>query len=76
MVGGTRRLPNLSEILSPTLQPSVSGTDRPEDGGGDDGARGAGASGGGRWSGSYHCQLYRDKGSCDVCSHMVETSQI
>ena len=41
MVGGTRRLPNLSEILSPTLQPSLSGTDSPEDGAGDDGATGA-----------------------------------
>ena len=58
MVGGTRRLPNLSEILSPSLQPSVSGTDRPGYGGGATGARGAGAAGGG---GSYHCLLYRDK---------------
>ena len=50
MVGGTRRLPNLSEILSPKLQLSVSDTDRQEEGGGndgDDGARGAVAAGGG-----------------------------
>ena len=79
MVGGTRILPNLSEILSPTLQPSGGGTDRREDGGDDDvggAGRGSGTAGGGRWNGSYHCQLYRDKRRCDVCSHMSETPTI
>ena len=35
-----------------------------------------GAASGGRWNGSYHCQLFRDKNRCDVCSHMTETSTI
>ena len=30
----------------------------------------------GRWNGSYHCQPYKSKGRCDVCSYMVETSTI
>ena len=77
-MGGTKRLPNLSEMLSPTVQPSSGDEDRPGDGG--TGAGGpavddAGASGG-RWNGSYHCQMYKSKGRCDVCSHMVETSTI
>ena len=80
MVGGTRRLPNLSEILSPTLQPSVGGQDGQGDDDDDDtggaGGRRGGAAGGGRWNGSYHCQLFRDKNRCDVCSHMTETSTI
>ena len=71
LVGGTRRLPNLAEILSPTVQ-SGGGNGGDNPGGGDD----AGGGGQGRWNGSYHCQLYKNKGRCDVCSHMVETSTI
>ena len=77
LVGGTRRQPNLSEILSPTVQqtrPGVDGGDDPGDGHGNDGAGGAVA--GGRWNGSYHCPLFKTKGRCDVCTHMVETSTI
>ena len=75
MVGGTRRLPNLSEILSPTTQSE--GGNGGDNGG--DGPGGTDAAGGGapvRWNGSYHCQLYKSKGRCDVCCHMVETSTI
>ena len=83
LVGGTRRLQNLSEILSPTMQPGLGNHDRP----GDDGHGGDGHDGDGRavmdpgganlhWNGSYHCQQYKTRGRCDVCSHMVETSTI
>ena len=33
-----------------------------------------GGASGGRWNGSYHCKSYKEKGRCDVCSYMVETS--
>ena len=70
-MGGTRRLPNLSEILSPTLQqPSGGGGGPGENGNGDIGAAGE------RWNSSYHLNLYKTKGRFDVCSHMVETSTI
>ena len=78
-MGGTKRLPNLSEILSPSVQSSCNaanpgdGGDRPDDGG-SDGAGGGGQ--GGRWNGSYHCPMYKNRGKCDVCSYMVETSTI
>ena len=52
----------------------MDGGDDPDDGHGDDGACGAVA--GGRWNGSYHCPLFKTKGRCDVCTHMVETSTI
>ena len=54
LIGGTRRQPNLSEILSPTVQPS----DRHSggQGGGGGGMPGGGGEdgGGGRRNGSYH----------------------
>ena len=68
LIGGTKRLPNLSELISPTVQPYT--------GGGGGGPHGHDGGVGGRWNGSYHCQLYKTKGRCDVCSHMVETSTI
>ena len=74
MVGGTRRLPNLSEMLSPTLQPTAGGGGNGGNDGNDDNPGGGGA--GGSWNGLYHCELYRTKGRCDVCSHMTETSTI
>ena len=82
LIGGTKRQPNLSEILSPTVQPSAGDNHRGGPGS-DDGMGGGGVGGGavggavgGRWNGSYHCQLYKRKGKCDVCSHMVETSTV
>ena len=70
LVGGTKRLPNLAEMLSPTVQQGDHGT-------GGDGQDGAGDGGPpGRWNGSYHCQLYKKNQKCDVCSHMEETSTI
>ena len=77
MVGGTRRLPNLSEMLSPTLQPTAGGGGNGGNDGNDDNPGGGGGGcAGGSWNGSYHCELYRTKGRCDVCSHMTETSTI
>ena len=73
------------EILSPTLQSGDFNGDLPGHNSDDNGRTAAGgdvagAAGGGanrgRWNGSYHCQLYKTKGRCDVCSHMVETSTI
>ena len=78
LVGGTKRLPNLSELLSPTVQTNLGDGAQPGIDG-DDGQHGDGGGGGGggrRTNGSYHCNLYRTKGRCDVCSHMVETSTI
>ena len=72
LVGGTRRLKNLSEFLSPTVQSG--GGNNGDNPGGDDNAGGGDAPG--RWNGSYHCQLYKSKGRCDVCTHMVETSTV
>ena len=37
---------------------------------------GGGGAVGVRRNGSYHCQTYRTKRKCDVCSHMVETSTV
>ena len=53
LVGGTKRLPNLSELLSPTVQQNLDDSDQPGPAGDgrDDGQNG----GGGRTSGSYHC---------------------
>ena len=76
-MGGTKRQQNLSEILSPTVQPSLGddvgglGRDGPDDG---SGGGGSAWRSGGHWNGSYHCQLYKTKGKCDVCSYMEETS--
>ena len=63
LVGGTRRLKNLSEILSPTDQSGAGG-----DAGGDEP--------GVRRNGSYHCNSYREKSKCDACSYMVDTSYV
>ena len=65
MVAGTRRLKNLSEILSPTVQSGGA------NGGDDDNPAGAS---GGRYNGSYHCKAYKEKNRCDVCSYSEETS--
>ena len=85
LLGGTKRQPNLSEMLSPTVQPNSGDGHRGSLGGngpgGDVAANGGqhgGVGDGGavarRWNGSYHCQPYQTKGKCDVCSHMEETS--
>ena len=64
LIGGTRRLKNLSELLSPTVQTGAGGAD--DDPGND--------APGGRWNGSYHCKSYKERRKCDVCSYMEETS--
>ena len=83
LIGGTRRQPNLSEILSPTIQQCAGGDggqdgDESSDGSGGDGGGGGGGVGvhrvGERWNGSYHCPAFKSKKKCDVCSHMKETS--
>ena len=71
LVGGTKRLKNLQEMLSPTVQkgPGNDGdndqNDDDDNSGGDEGAR---------YNGSYHCKSYKEKRKCDVCSYMMETS--
>ena len=67
-MAGTRRLKNLSEILSPTVQSGDVTLAR------DDHDDNAGGAAGGRWNGSYHCKSYKEKLRCDVCSYMEETS--
>ena len=47
LIGGTRRLKNLSELLSPTVQTGAGGA-------GDDTGQDAA---GDRWNGSYHCTM-------------------
>ena len=73
LIASCKRLPNLGEILSPTIQdtkppvvpdPGVG----PAAGGGDRGER---------RNGSYFCEKYAKGGSCDACTHMMrETSQV
>ena len=61
---GTNRLPNLSEILSPTVQQDPGDNEEPgqDVDGGDDGHNcGAGAVGH-RTNGSYHCNVVQDEG--------------
>ena len=61
LVASCKRLPNLGEILSPTVQPS-----RPNNG-----SSGGGNNGTGRKdSGSYYCQKYSQGKSCDTCTHL------
>ena len=72
LVGGTRRLKNLQELLSPTVQKSRGEVDDNHDDGDDDN----GDPGGGRYNGSYHCKSFKQKQKCDVCSYMVETSYV
>ena len=66
LVASCRRLPNLGEILSPTVQPP-----KPSGGGGSrgGGGGGGGAQGGGD-SGSYYCDKFRQGKSCDACLHL------
>ena len=72
LVGGTRRLKNLQELLSPTVQKSRGEVDDNHDDGDDDN----GDPGGGRYNGSYHCKSFKQKQKCDVCIYMVETSYV
>ena len=65
LVGGTRRLKNLQEMLSPTVQAGRPPGDDDNDAGGGPGAR---------ENGSYHCKRHKERSNCDVCSYMIETS--
>ena len=65
LIASSRRLPNLAEILSPTVQRPPSAVPRV-------GPVAPGDTG--RNSGTYHCDLYTRTGKCDVCSHMVQRS--
>ena len=69
LIGGTKRLKNLQELLCPTVQNSPGDDDNSND---DD----DGGGGGGRHNGSYHCDSYKQKRKCDVCSYMKETSYV
>ena len=72
LIGGTRRLKNLSEFLSPSVQQCVGdGTD--DDPGNDDDVAGQGR--GGHWNGSYHCPSFKTNGKCDVCCNLLPLLQ-
>ena len=73
LVGGTKRLKNLSELLSPTVQksPAPDPEDDNDENPGDDQTSSTD-----RHNGSYHCSRFREKNKCEVCSHMMETSTI
>ena len=73
LVGGTRRLKNLQELLSPTVQRGPGDDDNHDDGDDVDDDSGGGD---GRYNGSYHCNSYKQKQKCDVCSYMLETSYV
>ena len=70
LVGGTRRLKNLQELLSPTVQRSRVGADGNDgsDADNDDGNGGPGGSGRYNGSYSYHFDSYKKKQKCDFCS--------
>ena len=75
LIGGTKRDKNLSELISPTVQrspdPTSEDTNRVDDDPDDEETRPTG-----RHNGSYHCDRFREKNKCEVCSHMKETSTI
>ena len=73
LVGGTRRLKNLQEMLSPTVQTGVPPGNNDDDDGDED-QNDDDAGGGGRHNGSYHCRSFKERRKCDVCSYMIETS--
>ena len=73
LVGGTKRLKNLQELLSPTVQ---RGHGEGDDNNNNDDDDDNGDPGGGRYNGSYHCKSYKQKQKCDVCSYMLETSYV
>ena len=60
LIASSRRLPNLGEILSPTVQRPPAVPRAPGDTE--------------RYNGTYHCDMFSRTGRCDVCSHMVERS--
>ena len=57
LIGGTRALKNLQELLSPTVQKSSSEVDDNHD----DGNVDNGNPGGGRYNGSYHCKSFKQR---------------
>ena len=73
LIGGTKKDKNLSELISPTVQrsPGPTSEDRVDDDPDDEETRPTG-----RHNGSYHCDRFREKKKCEVCSHMKETSTI
>ena len=75
LIGGTKKDKNLSELISPKVQrspdPTSEDTNRVDDDPVDEETRPTG-----RHNGSYHCDRFREKKKCEVCSHMKETSTI
>ena len=75
LIASCKRLPNLGEILSPTIQNTKPGGNAVE-------PAGVGPGGGGdnaavRTNGSFYCDKYSRGGSCDACKHMQrETRQV
>ena len=63
LIASSKRLKNLGEILSPTVQAGrqLSGSPR---------------AGNMRRNGSYHCAYQKRSGKCDFCKRMVERSEV
>ena len=73
MIASCKRLPNLGEILSPTVQGPVDRADiAPTSTSAPTPTQGEEE----RTNGTYHCDLYSVTGRCDVCHHMVERSYV
>ena len=76
LIASCKRLTNLGEILSPTVQDTTPPV-TPDPG---VGAGGGGGGGGDRQetrNGSFYCEKYVRGGSCDVCAHMLrETDHV
>ena len=72
IIASCKRLPNLGEMLSPTVQNTRPGGDGPVHG---EDAAGGGGDDHMRQNGSYYCDKYRGGRACDTCKHMKrETS--
>jgi hypothetical protein len=75
LVASCKRLPNLGEILSPTIQNTTPAA------GGRGGANPQPVAGGrvgdiGQESGSFYCERFRGGGACDVCTHMQRETSV
>ena len=76
LIASCKRLPNLGETLSPTVQNTKAGNDRAYPGVGNGGGGGGGDTDV-RTNGSYYCDKFESGGSCDTCKHMKrETNYI
>ena len=73
IIASCKRLPNLGELLSPTIQQTMPGGDSQDPGVGPGGDMGGNNIR--RNNGSYYCEKFSGGGNCDTCKHMQrETS--